>query len=56
MSTVVMQVHRKASHAIAGMFVAIFESKFGDAEFVEFAETVGDMPSYYSFVAQSPVG
>lgn len=30
------------SHAIAGMFAAIFERKLGDAGFVEFAEAFGD--------------
>ena len=30
------------SHAIAGMFAAIFERKLGDAGFVELAEAFGD--------------
>ena len=33
---------RNDSHAIAGMFVAVFERELGDAGFVEFAEVFGD--------------
>jgi hypothetical protein len=33
---------RNDSHAVAGMFVTIFEGELGDAGFVEFAEAFGD--------------
>ena len=36
--------HSEASHAIAGMFVAIFEGEFGDAGFIELAQAFGDHP------------